>query len=588
MRTFVVAFVFGSIFFIAPTGRADAVKCINIYHDEAQSGDSRKGPINTIMLANLLGHWPQYEIRARPIDVYTSSDLEECGVTIYLGSGSDPEIPDAFLNDFFSTTKRIAWIGFGSQELDAKEFDLTFRHRVAGQVSADDQSRTPGFYQIVNYKNQVFRKSLEFVEEAPVGAFEAMKFVPTKPAAVEMVVAKLIHNKSHRSIPYFLRSGTKFVVGDVPFSYMHEGDRYFAFADLLFDILDEQPQRSRPLAFARTEDIHGYYERELLNAAFQTHNAEGVPISIAHIPLFADPFNAYGAGVFRDPVPASGIAEFVQLIRSVSADRRNAIIMHGVTHQFGDGKNPHTGTSGDDYEFWDMTGLRPVPGDSVSATLDRLVLALPVFDAYGIKPRYWVTPHYHASALDSRVFAKVFPWQVGRVTYYPSSFKNNFIIPAQANRDAMPAVTQERLSALRSQGWPDLDEQSVDGLTQMFPYEIYRDVYGQRIIPETLGYLSYATSDQTGFVRTVDNMLADARRSLVVRDYWASFFYHPYLFASKENGGIGKHQGDAHELRKLFVGLKLLGYTFIGLPEFEDLVHTSDHQSVSVSAPPRQ
>jgi hypothetical protein len=64
-------------------------------------------------------------------------------------------------------------------------------------------------------------------------------------------------------------------------------------------------------------------------------------------------------------------------------------------------------------------------------------------------------------------------------------------------------------------------------------------------------------------------MLADARRNSVVRDYWASFFYHPYVFSQKEDGGIGQFDGDTMELRKLLIGLKLLGYTFTSLPDFE-------------------
>jgi hypothetical protein len=168
------------------------------------------------------------------------------------------------------------------------------------------------------------------------------------------------------------------------------------------------------------------------------------------------------------------------------------------------------------------------------------------------------------------------------VTYYTSSVKPSFTLKAVDPKSgtAMPSVTRERLAELKEASWDNLDTRSHGELTQMFPFEIYRDIYGQRIIPETLGYLSFATSDQTAFVRMPEHMLADAERNRVVRDYWASFFFHPYLFASRENGGVGRHEGDASELRKLLVGLKLLGYQFTGLPDFEAQVAQQSHAAL--------
>lgn len=549
------------------------VQCINIYHDEsgATAADS-SGPMNAIMLANLLGHWPQYEVRVRPIADYRTADLEACKSTFYLGTDTDSEIPDAFLRDFFASEKRIAWVGFGQQMLDKGNFKSLFKHKVAGQLDVDPgEGTSPRFYQHVLYKERLFKKSVELVNGKPEGAFNAVRFAPAGGDAESVVLAKLIHNTNYKTAPYFLRAGAKFIVGDIPFSYMHEADRYFAFADLLFDILDEPPVRTSALAFARTEDIHALYELHLLKAVVSAHRSEGIPFSMAHIPLFSDPFNAFGGGEFKTPLLASEKSDFAAFIKDVAADPRNTIVWHGVTHQFGEMKNPHSGTSGDDYEFWNMVDNKPISDDGVQWTLNRLSEALPVFEAYNRPPRFWVTPHYHASALDSRVFAAVFPWQIGRVTYFSSSFGPTFTIaPAdRALSTTMPSVTKANLKASESLSTSDLDMKSADGLTQMFPFEIYRDVYGQRILPETLGYMSYATSDQTAFIRTADDMLADARRNSVIRDYWASFFYHPYVFSQKEDGGIGKFDGDTMELRKLLIGLKLLGYTFTSLPEFE-------------------
>lgn len=567
------AMVLAQFLFISPLNAQD-LRCLNIYHDEVDAPASEQvGPINAVMLANLLGHWPHYEVRVRPIDDFKAADLEACKATFYIGADPESEIPREFLRSYFATTRSVAWIGFAQEKLNKSQFEATFHHRVAGMLPVgDSRAKDPGFFRHVAYKGAVFSKSVEFDGGEAQGAFEAVRFVPVGAQARETVIAELIHDKTYESSAYFLRSGNKFVVGDIPFAYMHEGDRYFAFADLLFDILDEQPIRSDRFAFARTEDIHGLYERDLIEAAVQAHKAEKVPVSIAHIPLFMDPFDVYGLGAVTEPRPASEEPAFLSFVDGLSADSRNAIVWHGVTHQLGARKNPHSGTSGDDYEFWDMVSKTPVEGDSVAGTLDRLSLALPVFDAYGIQPRYWVTPHYHASALNNRVLGQVFPWQIGRVTYFPSSFGATFTLPAVDRKTGLSVgpVTRERLEQLKSASWDGLDTRSTQGLTQMFPYEIYRDVYGQRILPETLGYMSYATSEQTAFIRSADDMLADAHRNRVVRDYWASFFYHPYIFADRAEGGIGRFDGDTLELRKLLIGLKLLGYSFIGLGEFEE------------------
>lgn len=566
------------VFNPAPQALAQEASCLNIYHDEVDASASaaeQVGPMNAIMLANLLGHWPHYEIRVRPIEDFKSADLESCKATFYVSTDPESEVPRDFQRSFFTTSKAVAWVGFWPEKLNKSQFEAAFQHRVSGLLGSEDRaSKDPGFYRHVSYKGAVFTKGVEVEGSEARAAFEAVRFVPLSAGARDTVLADLIHNKTYDTSPYFLRSANKFIVGDIPFAYMHEGDRYFAFADLLFDILDEKPLRSDRLAFARTEDIHGYYERHYVEAIMQAHKAENVPVSLAHIPLFMDPFDVYGLGSVEVPRAASGDSEFLALIDAVTSDRRNTIIWHGVTHQFGTLKNPHSGTSGDDYEFWNKQADTPLEGDAVEATLDRLALALPVFDAYGLQPRFWVTPHYQASAMNNQVFAKVFPWQIGRVTYYPSSFGASFTLPAVDSKSGLTigAVTRERLDQLKAAAWDGSDPRSAQGLTQMFPFEIYRDVYGQRILPETLGYMSYATSQQTAFIRTADDMLADARRNRVVRDYWASFFYHPYIFADRQDGGIGRFDGDTLELRKLLIGLKLLGYSFTGLGEFEERV----------------
>jgi uncharacterized protein YdaL len=547
--------------------------CVNIYQDEAAPG--KGGSINAIFLANLLGHWPKYEVRVAHIGEYKANDIEACKASFYLGTSNETKVPTAFLDDFFKTEKSVAWVGFGVGQLNADKFKNSFHLRVGEQLSDDGSERYPGFHQFVKYKGSTFIKKVIGTDEGYEGAFDIENFLEVDGlASRDFVLAEIVHNKTHEGKPYFLRSVNKFVIGDIPFSYMHEGDRYFAFADLLFDILDEPARRPNKLAFVRLEDIHALYERELLDAAFKTLRENEVPISIAHIPVFADPFNAVGLGATKAPKPGNEVPSFAKLVQELKTDDRNAVIWHGTTHQYEREKNP-SGASGDDYEFWNAVNNRPIKGETPKSVTQRLKKGLAVFDAYGIPPRYWVTPHNQASALDNVIFGKTFPWTVGRVTYYSSSVGSSFVLKPTTEDAGLnkAAVTTDQLDAAAA-GTPstDVDNKSTNGEGQLFPYEIYRDIYGQMIIPETINYLSLQQEDvpDADDVRDVNDMLADAKRNLVVRDYWASAFIHPYLFNTEENGGGGKFVGDTTKLKELLTGLKRLGYTFVGLKEFED------------------
>ena len=82
---------------------------------------------------------------------------------------------------------------------------------------------------------------------------------------------------------------------------------------------------------------------------------------------------------------------------------------------------------------------------------------------------------------------------------------------------------------------------------QYMPYTV-RDVYNMKVLADTLGgiepqpYYFYPA-------RLPADIIADAQRNLVVRDGWASFFYHTYDSISY--------------LQQAVTGLKALGYTFV-------------------------
>ena len=65
-----------------------------------------------------------------------------------------------------------------------------------------------------------------------------------------------IAQSSGTSFPWAIRSSNLTYVGEVPFSYISETDRYVAFSDLLFPALDPAAPPSH-LALVRLEDVNG-------------------------------------------------------------------------------------------------------------------------------------------------------------------------------------------------------------------------------------------------------------------------------------------------------------------------------------------
>jgi hypothetical protein len=78
-----------------------------------------------------------------------------------------------------------------------------------------------------------------------------------------------------------------------------------------------------------------------------------------------------------------------------------------------------------------------------------------------------------------------------------------------------------------------------------YPY-VGADLFGFRIIPENLG--PYSPPGWSERPRLVEDILRAAKANLVVRDGFASFYFHPYYPVSV--------------LRDLVSGIKAQGYVF--------------------------
>ena len=125
----------------------------------------------------------------------------------------------------------------------------------------------------------------------------------------------------------------------------------------------------------------------------------------------------------------------------------------------------------------------------------------------GLTPVAWLTPHYLASEMDYGVFPVLFPLALDRGIYF--------------------VVDNDDVTQIQE---------------QLPPFLIQRDVYGQKRVPETIGYISPSESIFPS------NLIARADANLVVRDGWAGCYYHWFL--------------GTNYLPELITGLTNLGYRF--------------------------
>ncbi len=545
--------------------------CVNIYFDKSKEKTYRLGKTYSIYLQNLMGHFPEFQQIISPVEQYRAGDIEKCVATFYIGSYFDNLIPDAFIQDYKKTKKNFAWIGYNIWKVEKEFLEQTFGYQYSHLTTLDttklDEKNRPTFFRYVDYKGERFEKFGAFVgpqQEFRAG-FEMVAFEKAQNAAnVANVLAVASHNGHQETLPYILQSGNQFYIADVPFSFIHESDRYLVFADVLFDILNAKPRHKKRNAIIRIEDVHPLSPLPELYKIAQVFAQEKVPLHISIVPVFFDPLYKFDRPPKQEFVPMTHEAGFMSFLESLKKQEAE-YIWHGTTHQYGRVANPHTGYSTDDFEFWDAVRNAPLVEDSVGYVLNRLDFGFEYLKAAGIEPSVWLTPHYQASALDSVIFGRAFPWGIGRAIYFEHTVEG---LPAKTNWDTLHYASANS-AAERNSYFKDLKVKTTGVWSgQLYPYEIYGDYYGQRLLPEILGNPQPFENAHVVQPRTMKEIVADAKRNLVLRDTWASLFFHPYLLTDLYNDGIGAFPGDSAPLVGLIRELKGLGYEFISAQQF--------------------
>ncbi len=319
--------------------------------------------------------------------------------------------------------------------------------------------------------------------------------------------------------PYVTQAANLWVVGDIPFTYTSEEDRYLALADLLHDMLGISHAENHR-ALVRLEDVSASTDIGGLMDASNVLTAMGVPFTFAVIPHYVDPFGFYNGGVPQDlPIAGSDVGAFLAAMQSAGlAD----IAQEGTTHQFDGTLNPYTGVSGDDAEFYRVTQnadgsinfLGPVPGDSASWASSRISTGQSQLSAAGLTSFSWFAPHYFASAVDYAAIRTRYRIHYGRILYF----------------DSAPGSPPGRFFG------------------QFYPYPIARDAYGYRVLPDNLNGIE--PNPNPGYRPLLpDDLTRFATKALVVRDGFASFFYNP--------------DDSPDYLNQTVTGITSAGYTFV-------------------------
>ncbi|RYF44163.1 MAG: DUF2334 domain-containing protein [Comamonadaceae bacterium] len=532
----ILACLAGALFLLAVPVQAQTPPRTLVLYDAPPGTEYEKlGMSYAIMLRNLLGHFDA-QVELMPVQQYTAGKINSYDATFYLGAYYNNAPPAAFLADAAVTQKTLVWFKHNLWHLawePAYNFAQTRGFGFSGlrgmNAVPTAGNPTPGFFDTIQYKNKPFVKYYAYdsannqINADPEIGVTAI----TDPAKAGTLVT-VSNPKSGETAPYVVRSGKFWYVADLPFSYIGPRDRYLVLTDLLHDML-AVPHAESHKAMVRLEDVSALVSVQAMKRLTDYLYGKRIPFSIAVIPHYVDSLGAYNGGV-PQTVPLSQAANLKKAL-NYALPRGAEIVMHGYTHQYAAMKNPHTGVSGDDYEFWNIVKNAPVDEDSTAWVTGRLNAGLNELRSNGYNPVAWEAPHYHASALASKAAPLAFATTYQRVVYFTAD-KPNFA--AGPGKDF--------------------------AVGQIFPYVIRKDYYGQRILPENLGNIEYdiSTVDPTSNINyTWQDLYTNAQYALTVRDGFASFFFHPFwLEPSLNTPGFA-------DFKKLVEGISQLGFTWV-------------------------
>lgn len=584
-RFLILFFLLISAASIAPAAESPEKKAC-IYFDAFDSLD-KVGTLHAILLENLIGAFPNWTALRKPLATYRPDEVFECDTVFYLATHFFQKPPAAFYNDLaqFSLRGSVVWFNYKigdflpvfQKEVAAWSGEsLGFMYNWIDQPAQPPSPKNldPGFFRYFDYKGETFEKLARWNFEARnyMNSPELNIIELAQQGSKAQILATARHSKDGRTTPYAVRApfttgGQFFYFADSPFSFTHYEDRYFIFCDLLWDILREPPPSGPPRALVRIEDVNPTVNLTYLKWVIDTLTDRKVPLSFALIPYYSNLFSDGQGGPAPVWKPAWKYPEFWGFLRYAKA-RGIKFVFHGVAHQAGDLIGGYHGSSGADYEFWLYPENTPLPHDSPEFVIQLLEKGEEVFQRLGVQPIAWETPHYASSALDSILFGKLFAWTYHRPLYFEFDRRQDaLLLPKHRMFECVtPECRNERIEVAQNLQ-VNANYSRFSG--QISPFLIYKDVYGQKLIPETLGMVDYAFYNE-GTWRLISHprdIIRRARKLRVVRGAIASFFWHPdnldrELPYYRTHPGNYETEGGPNSLIKIIDALQELGYVF--------------------------
>lgn len=512
VRAGILAMVVALAGVLAPaTGHAQpATNVLVLYDNEGDFG--WLGELHSVHLESLLTHF-EIPVSRKPFSEYQAGDIEAHDATFYLGAVyNDTALPTVFRQELDATDKTFVWIG---QNIWRYALNMgTWAPRPAFQNKYGMRFLETSYdnHPTVKYKDEILTKD-PFDQ-----SLNRMEI--TDPAKV--TVFGECYDSGGNPWPYIMRSGNFWVVPDNPMYNTGFRGRALVFADVLHDMLGvNAPERHR--AVLRIEDVTPTVPVETLRGLRDALAELKIPFTISLVPEYRDWTGIYNGGepTFVALEPGTPFAQAIQELVDIGGQ----VIQHGTTHQIDGEINPYDGVSGTDYEFYlmdiDADGnliyVGPVPGQDSTEVRRRVLSGHERIKNAGFTPVGWLTPHYLGSETAYEQFARLYPFALDRGIFFTEDPDGN-----------------TRFLELNS------------------PF-IYRDPYGIKRIPETIGYI-----DPFGFAPVgvelqppsfPPTLIQRARALKVVRDSWAGCYFHWYL--------------NPAYLKDLVRGIQDLGFEFV-------------------------
>jgi len=562
-------------------------KQICIFYEETGEQKDYLGPIHARLLQSLVGAFREWTATTYRVLGYTKGDLLRCEVAFYISSNFKLKMPEDFMADVsqFVTRRQLIWMNYKlntfvdyynafAAKKGYEKLELTSTKIVPPDSTPTAKNLDPGFYRYFDYKGETFEKvaKWDFVGDWFSSSPEINEVTITDKEKVK-VLALARHSKKNTTLPYAVhqalgKTGGVWYLADLPFAFVHYEDRYFILCDLLWDILKEPEPKGPRKALVRIEDVRPAQDLVSLRWAVDYLSDNNVPFAMALIPYYSHVFGTSKPGT-QNPEwkPINKFHEFAGIMKYAKARGAN-FVMHGVAHQAGDLISGYDGDSGSDFEFWTYPENGPLKQDSSDYVIDMIEKGEGVMNKMGIRPVAWEVPHYAASALDYTLFGKLFEWQYHRSIYFKAELVDDAPLgPKHRMFDCVTDECRQERRLLARQMKVRADYGAFGG--QIVPYPIWKNSYGESIIPETLGYPDYAFfHENTQFpVTKVEDILKRAKLLRVVRGAWASFFWHPDLANPelpyyKSHPGHYEKVGGRKTLTRIVEGIRALGYEF--------------------------